>query len=173
MTDDKRPREFCLKGSKLFETTNGAWTKVIEAVEPDEFKLVERSAFDALAKENAALKHELKMCAARAQENAQLNTELLNTKELSSKLVEENAALKAEVERLQIYKQGNILDFAQINSELRDQLTREREVTLGFRNTLEKVISQDRLRGYPTGNEWMALCDLIKAVLAREKEMRK
>lgn len=42
----------------------------------------------------------IKRLAAAEKERDQLNTELLNTKELSSKLVEENAALKAEVERL-------------------------------------------------------------------------
>jgi len=87
MSDDKRPREWTVQ----------EWREIVEQqANSDTFFVcfedcIEMlSAFDSLA-----------------QKLKEAEAELLNTKELSSKLVEENAALKAEVERLRRFRESD------------------------------------------------------------------
>lgn len=109
MTDDKKPRVgvmlFLGHNPLIQPQLSGTHAHLAESV-----PMIEKSAYDALAKENERLRKDNpdmvdiitmgKKMDFAIQERDRLKSELLNTKELSSKLVEENAALKAEVERL-------------------------------------------------------------------------
>lgn len=132
MTDDKRPREWFIKNSFQEDHAN------IHGPKTKGCKVIEKSAYDALAKENAAL--------------------------------------KAEVERLKDTPGGKRL-YLTFN-----ELAREREITAMFREaleTIEPVIKQvgdewpESSADSSLANEYLGVTIIISEALAREKEMRK
>lgn len=110
MTEDKKPREWWIKQVGHWPGKDEIYDAHNTSIPADAIHVIEKSAYDALAKENERLRKDNpdmvdiitmgKKMDFAIQERDRLKSELLNTNELSSKLVEENAALKAEVERL-------------------------------------------------------------------------
>lgn len=117
-------------------------------------------------------------------ERDQLNTELLNTKELSSKLVEENAALKAEVDMKEyerVVHEERANKFLDETVALEDALKIEREISAMLREALENIKDYETqtIYGYSSDEQlaiddaWSRTADVAKEAIAREKEMRK
>ena len=160
MTDDKKPREWIVPAEwqvsgKKFDAA--ATVRVVEG-----------SAYDSLAERlkvaEAERLHFWKICVERAEQVDTLNTELLNTKELSSKLVEENAALRAEVERLH-------QAWGKPNTDIINELHREREITAMLREALE-AIAKSIPESINTSEVEVEQTAAAQRALAREKDLR-
>lgn len=157
MTDDKKPRVgvmlFLGHNPLIQPQLSGTHAHLAESV-----PMIEKSAYDALAKENERLRKDNpdmvdiitmgKKMDFAIQERDRLKSELLNTNELSSKLVEENAALKVEV-------------------DLEDALKIEREITAMLREALEKIGCNTTFHSLGSIDD----CERCKA-LAKERQMR-
>lgn len=180
---DQKPREFW-----IVEETDRYPAYPHDAYDKSPFDgsihVIEKSAFDALAEKLKEAEAENKTLSERfvskteyddldieneklKAQNDRLKTELLNTKELSSKLVEENAGLEAEIERLK-----SELEIADLKThkeqdlrilELLNQLTLERSITAMMREVLKKIEIES---GSRPGH-------LANRALAKEVEMRK
>ena len=108
MTNDKLPREWLI--NQVINPTDIQFSCISAREKTKQFC----DAYDSLA-----------------QNLKETETKLLNTKELSSKLVEENEWLKAEVERLKDTPGGKRL-YLTFN-----ELAREREITAMLREAVE------------------------------------
>lgn len=139
MTDDKRPREWFIKNSFQEDHAN------IHGPKTKGCKVIEKSAYDALAKENETLKQTLKH----------------DVDKIEAGYASERDQLKAEVERLKDTPGGKRL-YLTFN-----ELAREREITAMFREALECIE-----RAYATHGERMAHQDFAARALARERSMR-
>ena len=148
--------------------------------------------YDALAKENERLRKDNpdmvdiitmgKKMDFAIQERDRLKSELLNTKELSSKLVEDNAALKAEVDMKEyelFVHEERANKFLDETVALEDALKIEREICGVLREALEELHKKltpkiPRMDGKESWTIQQKFIDKVTSeALAREKEMRK
>lgn len=154
MTDDKRPREWFIKNSFQDDHAN------IHGPKTKGCKVIEKSAYDALAKENERLKAERDEFAREYRHIKLANSEMTRNDhatfgeiiEQNVQLEDERDQLKAEVERLNnesidmlsIAGQEHITrTMAQAEKRmLTNGLTLEREITAMLREALEDVERQ-------------------------------
>lgn len=142
--------------------------------------------YDALAKENERLakiqQDDESEKYKYMDERNRLNTELLNTNELSSKLVEENAALKVEVDMKEyelFVHEERANKFLDETVALEDALKIEREICGVLREALEELHKKltPKIPIMDGKESWTIQQKFIDKVtseaLAREKEMRK
>ena len=179
MTDDKKPRVgvmlFLGHNPLIQPQLSGTHAHLAESV-----PMIEKSAYDALAKENERLRKDNpdmvdiitmgKKMDFAIQERDRLKSELLNTNELSSKLVEENAALKVEVDMKEyelFVHEERANKFLDETVALEDALKIEREITAMLREALEKIGCNTTFHSLGSIDD----CERCKA-LAKERQMR-
>jgi hypothetical protein len=92
---DEKPREFSLKGNRLFETTNGRWAHILEALHPTEIKLIEKSAYDAVVKDAQ------EDYVASVKEKNQLRAEVEHEKEMRTLIEVNRDQLRKDKARLE------------------------------------------------------------------------